>query len=275
MIGFPYPKYMNAVMEVDQGAALLMTSESAARELGIPPERWIYLWGCGEANDHWFLTERVDYHSSPAIRVAGQRALSMAGVGIDEIALFDLYSCFPSAVQLSRDALGVAAHDPRPLTVTGGLPYFGGPGNNYSMHAIATVVERLRATPDRLGLVSALGWYSTKHAVGVYGARRPARDWERSDPKIDQEQVDAVPHPGLVEQADGAATVETYTVVYDRDGAPEQGIVIGLLEDGQRFLAHTPPGDVALLESMTEREFVGERGSVRHDTATGTNVFSA
>ena len=274
MICHPYPKFMNSILEVDQGAALLMTSESAARELGIPEDRWVYLWGCGDVHDHWYLTERVNYHSSPAIQIAGRRALGMAGVAIDDIAYFDLYSCFPASVQLGRDALGIAPDDPRPLTVTGGLPYFGGPGNNYVTHAIATMVERLRAEPERLGLVSGLGWYSTKHSVGVYSARRPSHEWARTDPQVDQAEVDAMPHPELVDEPDGVATVETYTVIYNREGAPEQGIVLGRLEDDRRYIAIVPAEDRALLETMTSEEFVGASGRVRHDAATGMNVFS-
>lgn len=275
MVSFPYPKYMNAILDVDQSAALIMTAASAARELGIPEDRWVYLHGCGDAAEHWYVTERVNYYSAPAIRIAGRRALSMAGASVDDIAEFDLYSCFPSAVQLGRDALGIAADDPRPLTVTGGLPYFGGPGNNYTMHGIATMTERLRAQPDQLGLVSGLGWWATKHAIGVYGARRPAHDWSRADPKVDQAEVDAMPHAELAAAADGPATVETYTVSYDRDGAPQLGIVIGLLDDGRRFIANVPADDRALLDAMTSREFVGARGAVRHDASTGINRFSA
>jgi acetyl-CoA C-acetyltransferase len=274
MIAFPYPKFMNSIIEVDQGAALLLASESAARELGVAQDRWVYLWGCGEATDHWFVTERVNYHSSPAIRIAGRRALAMAGAGIDDVAYFDLYSCFPSAVQMGRDALDIAPDDPRPLTVTGGLPYFGGPGNNYTTHGIATMVEKLRADPGALGLVTALGWFATKHAVGVYGARPPTGEWQRADPKLDQAEVDAMPRPELAEAPDGPATVETYTVVYDRDGTPERGIVIGRLDDRRRFIAATPPGERALLDLMVSREFVGERGAVRHDRQSGTNTFS-
>ena len=273
-VGFPYPKFMNAIIEVDQAAAVLMTSDVAARELGIPEDRWVYLHGCGEANDHWFVTERANYHSSPAIKAAGQRALAMAGAGIDEIDYFDLYSCFPAAVQFARDALGIAPDDRRPLTVTGGLPYFGGPGNNYSMHGIATMLELLRAEPEKLGLCTALGWYSTKHAIGVYGARRPEGAWSRADPAVDQAEVDAMPHPQFAEAADGAATVETSTVVHGRDGEPTQGIVIGRLEDDRRFIANTPPEDAALLRSMTAQEFVGARGTVRHDASSGMNVFA-
>jgi acetyl-CoA C-acetyltransferase len=272
MVGFPYPKFMNAIMEVDQGAALLITSESYARELGIPQDRWVYHVGGGEAIDHWFFTERVNYHSSPAIKVAGRRAFDTAGVSIDDIAYFDLYSCFPCAVQIGRDALGIAPDDTRSLTVTGGLPYFGGAGNNYTTHAIATMVDKLRAEPEKVGLVSGLGWFATKHAIGAYGAKQPEREWSRGDVKADQAEVDAMPHPDVVEEPDGAATVETYTVVYGRDGAPAQGIVIGRLDDSRRFIANTPV-DQSLFESMVSQEFIGTKGTVRHDASTGTNVF--
>jgi acetyl-CoA C-acetyltransferase len=273
MVGFPYPKFMNAIMEVDQGAALLMTSESLARELGIPQDRWIYHLGGGEAIDHWFFTERVNYHSSPAIKIAGRRALDTSGMAIDDIAYFDLYSCFPCAVQIGRAALGIAPDDARSLTVTGGLPYFGGAGNNYTTHAIATMVDKLRAEPEKVGLVSGLGWFATKHAIGVYGAKRPDREWSRGDIKADQAEVDAMAHPAVVEEPDGRATVETYTVVYGRDGAPAQGLVIGRLDDSRRFIANTPV-DQSLFETMVSQEFIGTKGSVRHDASSGTNVFA-
>lgn len=274
MVCFPYPKFMNAIMDVDQAAALLLTSESAAREMGIPEERWVYLHGCGDVTDLWNVSDRATYHESPGIRVAGRRALTMAGATIDEVAHLDLYSCFPSAIQLGRDALGIAPDDPRPLTVTGGLAYAGGPANNYTMHSIVNMVDRLRDEPETLGLVSGLGWYITKHAVGVYGAKRPSGDWERTDPAIDQAEIDADPHPEVVDAADGPATVEAYTVVYGREGA-EHGIVVGRLEDERRFVALTPSDDAALLEAMTTREFIGERGTVRHDAGSETNIFSA
>src|SRR4029077_8013857 len=168
MIGFPYPKLMNAIIEVDQAAAVLMTSVAEARALGIPRDRWVYLRGTGQAHDRWFVSERVDYTSSPAIREAGRQTLDSAGITIDRVDHLDLYSCFPAAVQIGRDMLGIAPDDPRPLTVTGGLPYFGGPGNNYSMHDIAETMARGRTRPGSIGLVTALGWYLTKHAVGIY-----------------------------------------------------------------------------------------------------------
>lgn len=274
MICFPYPKLINAIMEVDQAAALLMTSAGAAREMGVPRDRWVYLWGCGDLVDKWFISERANYHSSPALAGAAGRALEMAGLSVDDIALFDFYSCFPSAVQLALGALGLSPEDPRPLTVTGGLPYAGGPGNNYCTHAIAAMVERLRRDPKAFGMVTGLGWYVTKHSAGIYRAEPPRGEWRRADPREDQARIDAMESPPLAPEADGPAVIETYTVAFDREGQPEQGIVIGRLEaDGRpRFIANTEP-DRELLWAMTREEFVGRRGRVSHDAGSGRNVF--
>jgi acetyl-CoA C-acetyltransferase len=273
MVGFPYPKLMNAIMEVDQAAAVIMTGSDTARELGIPEDRWVYVHGCGDAVEKWFVSERVDYHSSPAIRAATQCALGMAGIGVDEVGMFDIYSCFPSAVQLGLDAVGVDPDDPRPLTVTGGLPYAGGPGNNYVMHSVATMVRRLRESPGDYGLVTGLGWFATKHSAGVYSARRPDGE-RRIAPSVDQREIDAMESPPFVEQGKGDATVETYTVVFNREGEPEQGIVIGRLDSGTgaRFFANTPP-DREMMLAMTRDEFVGARGRVRLEDRR--NVFEA
>ena len=261
MIGFPYPKLMNAIIEVDQAAGVLMASAATARALGVPRDRWVHLWGTGQAHDRWFVTERVDYTSSPAIREAARQALGAAGVGIDRVEHLDLYSCFPSAVQIGREMLGIPADDPRPLTLTGGLPYFGGPGNNYSMHAIAEVVARTRARPGSVGLVTALGWYLTKHAIAVYAATPKDGPFVREDPAPRQALLDAQAAPELAMEPSGDGTIETYTVLHDRDGTPVRGLVIGRLGDGRRFLAATAE-DRTLLEALTAREAVGLRGWV-------------
>jgi acetyl-CoA C-acetyltransferase len=268
-VGFPYTKYMNAIMDVDQAAGVIMTSVGEARRLGIPQSKWVHLLGCADAADIWFPSERVNFYSSPAIKRCGERAHESAGFAIDKINYFDLYSCFPVAVQIGRDMLGIPIDDPRPLTMTGGLPYFGGPGSNYSMHGIATMVEHLRTAPEALGVVTALGWYLTKHAIGVYGAQPKDGDWYRPDMTKDQEQIDTASRPVLAEQADGPATIETYTVMFNREAKPELGIVIGRLDDGRRFISNAA-GD---LEAMTKREMVGVQGRVHHDEASGKNVF--
>jgi acetyl-CoA C-acetyltransferase len=275
MVCFPYPKLMNAIIETDQAAALILTGSETARQLGIPEERWVYLWGCGDARDRWFVSERPNYHTSPGMKAATQRALGMAGLTVNDIGAFDLYSCFPSAVQLGLEAVGLKPDDPRPITVTGGLPYAGGPGNNYVGHSIAAMVDRLRERRHEFGMVTGNGWFVTKHSAGVYSARRPSRPWRRTDPDVDQALVDALESPEFAEKTEGEALVETYTVAFDRDGEPEQGVLIGRLGadgKGARFFANTEP-DRELLWEMTRREFVGQRGRVRHDEGTGRNAF--
>jgi len=274
MVGFPYPKLMNAIIETDQAAAVILTGSLTARELGIPEDRWVYLHGCGDATDKWFVSDRVHYHSSPAISAATRRALGMAGIGVDDVAILDLYSCFPSAVQMGLDALGLKPDDPRPLTVTGGLPYAGGPGNNYVMHSIATMVQRLRKSPGEYGLVTGLGWFATKHSAGVYSSKPPSSEWRRTDPAVDQRKLDEMESPPFINEAEGDAAIETYTVIFNREGEPEQGIVIGRLkgDSGARFFANTPR-DRELMLAMTREEFVGRAGRVSADEGTGRNLF--
>jgi len=271
MIGFPYPKYMNAIMDVDQAAAILMTSVAGARRLGIDPSRWVYLRGAAHAHDLWFLSERMNYYMSPAIKLCGQTAMAMAGISIKQVDYFDLYSCFPCAVQIAADMLGIPANDPRPLTVTGGLAFAGGPGNNYTTHAIATVLEKVRARPGTIGLITGLGWYVTKHAVGIYSTTPNERPWAREAPRIHQEELDRMPHPELVPHASGRGLIEAYSVLHDRDGQPTVGVVIGRFEDGRRFLANTPD-DRTLLENLMTHEGVGRRGVV--SPVNGINRFA-
>jgi len=272
MIAYPYPKYMNAIMQVDQSAGVLLCSVKKARELGVPPEKWVFLHGCADAHDLWFPLERQNYYSSPAMRLTGQRALEMAGITTGDLSYIDLYSCFPSAVQVGATELGLDLDDPRRFTVTGGLPYFGGPGNNYSMHSVATMVELLRADPGSFGLATANGWFLTKQSVGVYSTKPFEGAWKREDPKVIQRQINALPHPEATETPDGPGAVETYTVVHTRDGY-RMGIVIGRDGDGRRFVANTP-SDAAFLAEFESAEQVGRPGTVRRADDGVHNLFT-
>lgn len=278
-VGWPYTKFMNAMNQINQSAALLLTSVEAAREAGIPEDRWVYLHGAADVRDIWHVSERADYALSPAMALMGERALAHAGRNIDDIAYFDLYSCFPSAVAIGRDALGIARDDPRALTVTGGLPYHGGAGNNYSMNAIATMADTLRHDPGAFGMVTANGGYLTKHAAGIYSTTRPALSngqWRREDPALYQPKIDALERPELIEAPTGMGRIETYTVAFGRDGTPERGIIIGRMGDiddpsAPRFLANTPD-DPTLLQAMTETDFIAANGAVDRDGER--NIFS-
>ncbi len=241
-------------------------------KLRVPEDRYVFLHGCADAADLWFPLDRQNYHSSPAIRLTGERALGMAGIGIADITCIDLYSCFPSAVEIGAEELGIPLDDPRGLTVTGGLPYFGGPGNNYSMHAVATMMERLRATPGGWGLVTANGWFLTKQSTGVYSTKRPTRPFERESPSVIQKRIDALEHPATIERPNGAARIETYTVVHAREGY-RMGIVIGRDGQDRRFVANTP-ADPETLAAMEASEQVGRTGQVRLADDGVRNLFT-
>ncbi|HET6793622.1 MAG TPA: acetyl-CoA acetyltransferase [Acidimicrobiales bacterium] len=259
MIGFPYPKLMNANIQTDQAAGLIVCSLEAARSAGVPDDRLVFPRAGADAADHWFVTERADLASSPAIEACGRAVLEADGTGIDDVAHVDLYSCFPSAVQVSAAALGLPVDDPdRPLTVTGGLAFAGGPGNNYVSHSIAAMVGALRADPGSLGLVTAVGWYLTKHSVGLYSTEPPTGGFRWSS---QQATVDARPGRKVVTGYEGPATVETYTVMHERDGSPSIGIAVCLTPDGDRVLANER--DAATLAGWTSSEQCGRSVRVR------------
>jgi acetyl-CoA C-acetyltransferase len=269
-IGFPYPLLMNSSAFNDQAAALIMTSVGEARRLGIPETNWVYLHGCADGNDGWHVSERADLHRSAAIRLGARKALDMAGKQWADIRFFDLYSCFPAAVEIGCQEIGLAEDDPRGLTITGGLPFFGGPGNNYVTHSIAEMMRRLRGSRASFGLVTANGNYVTKHSFGVYSTTPIAGPWRRESPSELQRELDRLPKAPLVERASGPATVETYTVMHGKCG-PEYSVLFGRLkESGARFIANTRP-DPHVLADFEERDSLGRPGTVSHHE--GRNLF--
>ena len=200
MICDPYPRLMVARDQVNQGAAALLMSVAAARRLGVPEQKWVYLRGHADMVEQPLL-ERVDLGSSPAALMAVREALAVAGIGLDDVATFDLYSCFPVPVFNICDGLGLATDDPRGLTTTGGLPFFGDPGNNYSMHAVAETVAEMRYRPGQFGLVGANGGIMSKYSVGVYSTE-PA-DWAPDRSAALQDEVAGFAKVPVTVAADG------------------------------------------------------------------------
>jgi acetyl-CoA C-acetyltransferase len=259
MVGFPYPKLMNANIQTDQGAGFILCSAAAATAAGVPTDRWVFPLAGADAHDHWFVSDRWNLHNSPAIAACGRAMFELAGVGIDDVGHVDLYSCFPSAVQMGAAALGFPLDDPdRAPTVTGGLGFAGGPGNNYVSHAIAAMVEVLRADPGSVGLVTALGWYATKHSLGLYSTAPPARGFLHAGDSV-QTAVDALPSRRVDGAYGGPVVVETSTVIHERDGSAALGIVACLTPGGQRAWANTRSADlmkVLMTEEVTGRPAV-------------------
>jgi acetyl-CoA C-acetyltransferase len=253
LVAEPYPKRMCAFLNVNQGAAVLVTSLASARAAGVA-DRAVFCWSGSDAADVWFPSARPDLGSSAGLRAAVSAATSAAGLGVDDIDAFDLYSCFPCAVEMGVEALGIAPDDARGLTVTGGLPYFGGPGNDYSLHAVATMVERLRERGGT-GMVSAMGWYATKHAVGIYGATPPTTGWRRGETDEAQRAIDASTL-AVATEAQGPAVVVAATIVHGAGGAVSAAPVIARLPDGRQMAAAAEPDELA---HLADHELVGLR----------------
>jgi acetyl-CoA C-acetyltransferase len=250
----PFPRRMVARDQANQGAAVLMTSVGRARELGVPEDRWVYLWGGADVKERTPV-ERQDLSRSPASVAAAKRAMDVAGVALADIDIFDLYSCFPIAVFNICDGLGLSPEDPRGLTVTGGLPFFGGAGNNYSMHAIAEMIRRLRAKPGAVGFLGANGGFLSKYSVGVYSSR--PRAFNAFDSKPLQAEVDGWTAPQLDQTFTGEAPVETYTIDYS--GSAPRGVVLARTPSGARVIAMTPPDDPTVVEDMIAVDPLGRR----------------
>ena len=272
-VGYPYTRLMTANAFVDQAAAYLICSEEKADELGVPTGKRVYLHGSAHAHEEWFVTERNRFDLSPATRQVVKSVLASAEVSVSNLSFIDIYSCFASAIEIAADEIGIALDDPRGLTVTGGLPFFGGPGNNYVTHAIAEIVLRLRAKPGSFGLVTANGGLLTKHAAGLYSMTPPKAPWRPTDEIALQRDIDRASGPKveLDPAPKGEATVETYTVVNGR-GGPERGIIVGRLAgSGHRFIANTPD-DTQTLAKLEIVEGLGLTGQV--EPSGPINIFT-
>jgi len=272
-IAFPYTKFMNSFVTVDQGAAVILMAEEVAERHARKGNRRVYFRGGGYAKDRQrFLIEKSDFTASPPLGAAVEKALARSRTRLEDIDGFDLYSCFPCAVTIAKKMIGIAEGDPRPLTLTGGLGFFGGPGNNYNLHAVATLAEKIAGGEMNTGLVTALGWFMHKHAAGVYGSSPPAGPFEPGDMADGSaEPVGGKPVP-LMPRAEGAGTVETYTVVYARDRTPSYAVLYGRTPEGRRFIARTQARPD--IDRLTSESQVGRAVSIRFDAATGLNVAS-
>ena len=262
----PYRKRMMASPKVNQAAALLIASHATADELGVPDDRRVYVRGWSSAGDHPYAAENEDLGRSPATHTAARHALEGAALGVDDLEFFDLYSCFPSSLRFTTDALGRRFDDARGVTVTGGMPYAGAPGSGYVTHALASMTEVLRASDGASGLVSGLSAQMATHAVTVLGARPGG-----GDPKgfgNSSLRASTEPRRLISAAARGAALLEAYAVACDNDGENEMAVAICRLPDESRCYAQTT--EPALLEVLSVSEGVGRRVELQPG-AGGTN----
>jgi acetyl-CoA C-acetyltransferase len=272
-INHPYTKRMCANMFVDQSAALIITSEELAEKIKVDGKLWIYLMGGADLKNIFNISQRPNLYDSPAAREGSKKALEQAGLNLQDIAVFDIYSCFPAIVEIIKKEIGLTDQDSRKLTITGGLPYFGGPWSNYSMHAICTAVNLIRENSSMKIMVVANGGYNTKQSFGIYGTELPKIPWNKRDDSEIQESILKKILPEAIEQANGQLTIEAYTIPYNRDGMPKKGIFIGHLSNGRRTFAIISAQSELLLK-LERKECVGLTFPVQYDVKNGFNFIN-
>lgn len=260
MISTPYVKALNPVLAVDMAAAIVLTTVGEAQRLGIEEAQWVYLRAGIDLNDIWHVSQRETLHNSPAIGACARAVFAQSGLSLADMSAFDLYSCFPSAVQIACNEIGLREDDPRGVTVTGGMPFFGGPGNNYALHGVAQMVLELRGKAHSHGIVTGNGLYLTKHSMGLYSTEAPKGTWQPIDSLPLQEEINNGEQAVLASEVEGDATIETFTVTYDHEG-PAKGVVFARNAKGERVLA-TIQGNAEQLKLLLSEGAPGVKGRV-------------
>ncbi|UCF95332.1 MAG: hypothetical protein JSW39_14685 [Desulfobacterales bacterium] len=272
LIAFPYTKFMNSLIYVDLAAAVVLMSAESARRFRPKDRRPVYFLAGAYAEDRQrFLIQKSSFTACLPLQRAAHKALQRSHLALDDIACFDLYSCFPCAVTIARRMLNLADDDQRPLTLTGGLGFFGGPGNNYSLHAVATLAEAIAGGVHDSGMITSLGWFMHKHAVGIYSAIPRATSLGQYDLEDERDYLVGEEPVQTADEGSGKAVIETYTVIYTRDGRPLRAVIYGTTDEGLRFVAQTPPA-AEIFDRLTIRNQVGASVRLRHDASQNLNI---
>jgi acetyl-CoA C-acetyltransferase len=261
MLGFPYTTLMVANNSVNQGAAVLVASLGAARRMGIPEDRLVFVGACAAADESHDIRERSDYHSCPSLEASVRIALERNGLAAADCDALELYSCFPCVPKYAQRVVGIAAD--QPLSVTGGLTFAGGPIRNYMMHTVAAMTEVLRAGAKH-GLLFANGGFMTNAHSVVLSSRPTGAELPQSFDVQAQAQALRGPIPDFVDAYEGPARIETYVVMHDRDGRPERATVVARSPQGARMFCTADAGNTQLMELLTSgvSEPVGRSGVV-------------
>jgi acetyl-CoA C-acetyltransferase len=259
-IAFPYNKLMVANSSVNQGAGFIVTSLAEARARGVPEDKLVYVGAGAAAHEPNDILLRDRYDSSPSMAVTLKRTLELNHVTAEDLDFVELYSCFPCVPKMARRVIGWPVE--KPATVFGGLTFGGGPIGNYMSHAVVGMVLELRRSGNK-GLLFANGGFAT-HNHAIVLSRAPAKVEDVLKSFDFQAEADAAraAAPERIEDYIGPGRIETYTVLYERDGSPKFGTIIGRTPGGDRFLAKVPATDAAGIAFLTDGQVepVGTQG---------------
>lgn len=262
-IAFPYTKLMVANQSVNQGAGFIVASLAKARAMGVAEEKLVFVGrGAGASEPRDVLT-REGYDRSIALETTLLMTLEFNRLATTDLDLLELYSCFPCVPKMARRAIGWPVE--LPMSVVGGLTFGGGPVGNFMSHAVARMVELLRREGQRGLLFGNGGFANTNHAVVLSREANDGADEARTFDVQAEADVQRGVAPVFVGEYAGPGVIETYTVFYDREGAAQRGVVVGLTDDGRRFLAQVDGADAETIAFLTDgnAEPVGTRGEAR------------
>ncbi|MSR15634.1 MAG: acetyl-CoA acetyltransferase [Gammaproteobacteria bacterium] len=261
MQAFPYTRSLCSTFNVDQAAALLFCSAARATELGIPREQWIFPLASTESNHMVPVSARADLTTCPGAAIAGCAALAAGDLTIDQIDLLDLYNCFPVAVEVYADELGIPLA--RDLTITGGMSFAGGPWNNYVYQATCRAALLLRSGQGRNALLSSVSGMLTKQGFGLWSRDPPPRGFVWQD--LTKEVAHAQRTIEVLDRYSGPATMTGYTVLYARRQAP-YALAMFDAPGGARALVTSP--EAAVIAQLEAAEWVGRVVTVRDNLFT-------
>lgn len=180
---------LDCCLVTDGGGAVILTSEDRAKDL---PQRPVHLLGHGEATTHMGVSSTSDI-TVTAAKDSASRALQQAGVGFDDIDLFQIYDSFTITVLLTMESMGLcqpgeapswfaqgrtAPGGDRPVNTNGGGLSYGHPGE-YGIFAVIEAVRQLQeAAGDRqvpgaeIALVNGTGGELSVTSTLILGGNR-------------------------------------------------------------------------------------------------------
>jgi acetyl-CoA C-acetyltransferase len=272
MIAFPYSKFLNPIITVDLAAAVILMSEEKNRQYRQPGSCPVYfLAGAYTQDRQQYIIEKSNFTQSLPIHEAAGRAIKRSGLSLDDIDCFDIYSCFPCSVAIARKMIGLKDDEERPLTLTGGLGFFGGPGNNYSLHAVATLAEAISKGNFRTGMITSLGWFFHKNAVGIYSTTPNETTLSQYDLEDETNYIVGDDPVSIETRVSGDGIVETYTIIYSKDSRPSYAVVYGKTDQGFRFIAQTPK-DPDVFDALATQNQIGRMVRLKHDKTNDRNT---
>lgn len=255
MLAFPYTRNHSSSWSVDQAGALLICSVTTARRLDLPPAKWIFPLAVAESNFMSAVSQRANIGHSPGVAHTVRAVLEQASMSASDLDLVELYSCFPVAVELFAEALGLAPDAPR--TITGGMPWAGGPYNNYVIQATCRMAEVLRAGSGTTGLVTSVSGLMTKLGAAVWGTQPPSQRLECRD--VSRQVAADTPLREVIDDYSGPADIAGYTVLFD-GAQPTCGVAVLDVPGNRRTVARTL--DAKLVAKMQVEECCGVAVSV-------------